>query len=86
MSEVESVSTNIMHTVVLTKKKRVLAWGRATYFSDKVNGFVQTPIDVTDEFVEQSPIKKIKAGINYTVALREDNTLKIVGSETILQI
>ena len=75
-----------MHTVILTKKKRVLGWGRNNYFSDKLNGFTQTPIDVTDEFVTNSPIKQIKAGTNYTIALFQDNSIKIVGSETILHL
>jgi hypothetical protein len=47
MDSVESVSTNVMHTVVLTKDKRVLAWGRASYFSNKLKGFIQTPTDIT---------------------------------------
>jgi hypothetical protein len=58
-----------MHTVVLTKNNRVLAWGRLNYFSDILNGFTQVPKDVTEEFISSSPIKQIKAGINYTIVL-----------------
>jgi alpha-tubulin suppressor-like RCC1 family protein len=50
LSDIEQVSTNILHTVVMTKNKRVLAWGRACNFSNRLQGNYTNPVDITEEF------------------------------------
>lgn len=72
MTQVETVSTSFHHTIVKTKKGRILGWGKASLFSNKISGYHDKPVDVTDEYLgeHKKSIKALKAGVNYTVVLR----------------
>jgi alpha-tubulin suppressor-like RCC1 family protein len=72
MSQVEDVSTSFHHTIVTTKKGKIFGWGKANLFSNKLSGYYDRPVDITDEYLGEAKksIKSIKAGVNYTVVLR----------------
>ena len=72
MKNIEYVTTNINHTIVVTKDQQIWGWGIGEYLSNKLYKDVEKPINLTEELQGENgrKIKKIQAGFNYTVILR----------------
>lgn len=51
MGNIDFVSSNKEHTIVRTKGNKMLAWGNAHYFSNKLEGYFDKPVDITAEYL-----------------------------------
>ena len=82
MKNIEYVTTNTNHTIVVTKDQQIWGWGIGEYFSNNFYHDAEKPINLTQELQGENgrKIKKIQAGFNFTVILRENNEIEVIGN------
>lgn len=82
MKNIEYVTTNTNHTIVVTKDQQIWGWGIGQYFSNNFYHDAEKPINLTQELQGENgrKIKKIQAGFNFTVILRENNEIEVIGN------